>query len=81
MSVEIPLKQKYLTHKKGTNKSHHNDQGVGGGKKNRAETGAGLQVRSAARVVSQQQTTENQMMLVITATGKRTWVRIKDMKR
>jgi hypothetical protein len=81
MSIEIPLKAKYRDDKpKGSNKATGGDSGIGGGKKHRAESGAGLQIRSEARKVAQAQTTANQMMLHITATGKRRWVRLKDMR-
>jgi hypothetical protein len=81
MSIEIPLKAKYRDRPKGTFKSGHNDQGTSGGKKSRTESGAGLQIRTEARKVAQVQTADNQMMLFITPTGKRTWVRVKDMKK
>jgi hypothetical protein len=80
MSIEIRLKKKYLDNPKGTHKSGHNDQGIGGGKKNRGESGAGLQIRSEARKLSQAQTRANQMVLHLTGDGKRRWVRQKDMK-
>jgi len=83
MSIELcgtNLKDKYKVARKSTNKSKHNQAGAVGGKKRRAESGAGLQIRTEARKVAQVQTRENQMVLFITKTGKRTWVRAKDMR-
>lgn len=80
MAQEIKLKAKYYGRKKGTQKSKHND-GQGLKKKDKAQSGAGLQLRNEARKQAQAQSADNQMMLVIAGrTGKRTWVKLKDMK-
>lgn len=75
------LKDKYRNRPKSTHKSGHNDGGIGGGKKkkNRTESGAGLLIRTESRKLAQSQTRAEQMVLVISGNGKRTWVRARNL--
>jgi hypothetical protein len=80
MPVELPLKPRQLHPFAKKQPSKNNTSGPTGGKKNRVPSGAGLQILAQAKKDAQQQTKDNRVVLLLLPSGKRKFVKAKDLK-
>lgn len=76
MPIELPLKYRQLHPYAKKVGSKSNQSGPTGGKKN--TQGAGLQVAAQAKKDAQEQTKDNQTVMILTAKGKIRFMKMKD---
>jgi hypothetical protein len=79
--VELPLKYRQLHPYAKKVGSKSSQSGPTGGKKNKMVQGAGLQIQAQAKKEAQQQTKDNMTVMILLPSGKRKFVKVKDLKR
>jgi hypothetical protein len=75
---ELPLKYRQLHPYAKKIGSKSNQSGPTGGKKTKMAQGAGLQIQAQVKKDAQQQTKDNQAVMILTAKGKIKFIRMKD---
>jgi hypothetical protein len=81
MPVELPLKYRQLHPYAKKVGSKSNQSGPTGGKKGKMTQGAGLQIQAQVKKTAQQQTKDNQTIMILTAKGKIKFVKVKDLPK
>jgi hypothetical protein len=81
MPVELPLKPRQLHPFAKKQPSKNNTSGSTGGKKNRVSSGTGLQILAQAKKDAQQQTKDNKTVMILLPSGKRKFIKVKDLRR
>jgi hypothetical protein len=77
--VELPLKYRHLHPHSKKIGSKNNISGPTGGKKNKMVQGAGLQIQAQAKKDAQKQTKDNMTVMFLLPSGKRKFVKVKDL--
>jgi hypothetical protein len=75
---ELPLKYRQLHPQAKKIGSKGSVSGPTGGKRNKMAQGAGLQIAAQAKKDAQQQTENNQTVMILTAKGKIRFMKMKD---
>lgn len=78
MPLELPLKYRQLHPYAKKVGSKSNQSGPTGGKKNKMTQGAGLQIQAQVKKTAQEQTKDNQTVMILTAKGKIRFMKMKD---
>jgi hypothetical protein len=80
MTVELPLKPRYLTSYAKKVGSKSSVSGPVGGKKGKATNGMAAMARAEAQKGARQATKDNQTVMVLMPNGKRRFVKAEDLK-